>query len=72
MTTPKTAHVSFHQWLSLQGHGEFRVLALVWEPCRGRMTAASVERRAHDVYGLPDGLGAKAFRAYQHAIANPS
>jgi hypothetical protein len=56
---------SFNQWITLQSHP----LALVWQPRRGRLTRAAVERRAFEEYGVLG--GGVLYDQYLAAITPP-
>jgi hypothetical protein len=59
--------ISFNDWLLGTAHPNNTAassLATPWRRQRGRLTRASVEKRAQLTYGLPAGIGIAAWDAY--------
>ena len=58
--------ISFHAWLTGTRHDDpsRALLAKDWKPRRGRLSCASVEKRAVEEYYAAPGVGAAAWAAY--------
>lgn len=64
MPSDKPPSVSFNQWLSLQGGGEYAPVLAVWVTSRGRLTRDTVVRRVTEADASLGALAGRAFDAY--------